>query len=59
MCLCLGVMEYLWHTVSFGGMVDDKKMQAGALWCGLSMDMLFDGLVEKFKLNMKANDTIN
>ena len=40
MCLCLGVMEDLWKTVSFGGMVDDKKMQTGALWCGLSMGIL-------------------
>ena len=59
MCLCLGVMEDLWKTVSFGGMVDDKKMQTGALWCGLSMGILFDGLAKTLRLNKKVNDTIN
>ena len=40
-------MEDFEHTMSFGGMVCDKNMQAGALWPVPSMDMSFSVLTEK------------
>ena len=45
--LSVGNMEEFWHTMSFGGRVSDKKMQAGALWPTPNMDMSFSGLAEK------------
>ena len=40
-------MGYFGHTMSFGGMMGDKMMQAGDLWPVPSMDMSFSVLAEK------------
>ena len=40
-------MEDVWHTMPFKGMVGDKKMQAGGLWPGPSVDISFSGLLEE------------
>ena len=52
-------MEVYGHTMSFGGMVGDKKMQAEAFWPGPSIDVSFSGIAETFKLNVEVNETIN
>ena len=45
--------------MSFEGMVGDKKMQVGALWHGLSMDISFSEIPGKIKLHVEVNETTN
>ena len=40
-------MKDVGHTMSFGGVMGDKRMQAGGLWPVLSMDMPLSVLAGK------------
>ena len=52
-------MEGFWHSMSFGRMVGDKKMQVGAGLHRTSVDILLSGASRKTKSKVEVNKTMN